>query len=142
VTPTPAPIKLDDVLPEVPLRYAELRLRKHAHFQRVYASSRKQFSKEMTFFCALREASSDVPDTAGPRFGLTVGKVMGKAHDRNRMKRRMRAAIFLHAALLGEIPVDVVLHPRRSVLTLEWDKLQREVAQVFRQIRKQCAGQP
>ena len=78
----------------------------------------------------------------GPRIGLTVGKVMGKAHDRNRIKRRMRAAVTMHAALLADLPVDVIMHPRRTVLLLEWDKLQREVANVFRAVRKQYAAPP
>ena len=72
----------------------------------------------------------------GPRIGLTVGKVMGKAHDRNRIKRRLRAALALHAGELAGLPVDVILHPRRSVLLLEWDQLQREVQGVFRTVRK------
>ncbi len=35
---------------------ALLRLRKHADYQRVYTSSRKQFSKQMSFFYSLRPA--------------------------------------------------------------------------------------
>ncbi len=129
---------------------ANLRLRKHADYQRAYtAAGRKQHAKEMTFFCARREtmpqrrlhpAESLHDQPQGPRIGLTVGKVMGKAHDRNRIKRRMRAAVRLHAALLDGMAVDVILHPRRSVLLLDWDKLQRDVAQVFRMVRKQCAA--
>ncbi len=68
------------------------RLRKHADYQRVYQSSRKQFSRQMSYFVARRPPES--PDiTASPRVGLTVGKVMGKAVDRNRIKRRMREAV-------------------------------------------------
>jgi ribonuclease P protein component len=127
-----------------------LRLRRHADYQRAYtAAGKKQHAREMTFFCTRRDVMPAVklhPNEAslpqGPRIGLTVGKVMGKAHDRNRIKRRMRAAVALHAALLADLPVDVILHPRRSVLTLDWDKLQRDVAQVFRTIRKQCAAAP
>ena len=62
---------------------------------------------------------------------------MGKAHDRNRIKRRLRAAVALQAPLLAGLPVDVILHPRRSVLLLDWDKLQREVSTVFKAVRKQ-----
>jgi ribonuclease P protein component len=110
-----------------------LRLRKHADYQRVYTSSRKQFSKQMTFFYSLRPAERR-SDTIGPRIGLTVGKVMGKAVDRNRIKRRMRECIRRSASLITA-PVDVILHPRRVVIELEFAKLEREVAQVFRSIQ-------
>ena len=116
-----------------------LRLRKHADYQRVYASSRKQFAKQMSFFYSLRPAEGPDgrarrSDTEGPRIGLTVGKVMGKAVDRNRIKRRMRECIRRSAGLI-HAPVDVILHPRRVVIELEFARLEREVAQVFRSIQ-------
>jgi ribonuclease P protein component len=116
-----------------------LRLRKHADYQRVYTSSRKQFSKQMSFFYSLRpsegpDGKARRSDTTGPRIGLTVGKVMGKAVDRNRIKRRMRECIRRNAELITA-PVDVILHPRRVVIEMEFAKLEREVAQVFRGIQ-------
>ena len=125
---------------------AALRLRKHADYQRVYGASRKQFSKQMSFFFALRqEAGPDGKpcrsDTTGPRIGLTVGKVMGKAVDRNRIKRRLRECIRRHANLLSG-PVDVILHPRRAVIDLDFTTLDREVATVFRTIARTVARQP
>jgi ribonuclease P protein component len=99
----------------------------------VYASSRKQFAKQMSFFYSLRPAERR-SDTEGPRIGLTVGKVMGKAVERNRIKRRMRECIRRSAGLI-HAPVDVILHPRRVVIELEFAKLEREVAQVFRSIQ-------
>lgn len=129
--------------------FAELRLRKHADYQRVYAATRKQHSRQMSFFCVRRDAlpakplhPGEAPVTSGPRIGLTVGKVMGKAHDRNRIKRRLRAIAALCAGELRGLPVDVILHPRRSVLTLEADVLQREVTQVFRTVARQCKEPP
>jgi ribonuclease P protein component len=110
------------------------RLRKHADYQRVYQASCKQFSKQMSYFVAARPADSHFIEPT-PRIGLTVGKVMGKAVDRNRIKRRMREAVRrnLHELTL---PVDVILHPRRSVIDLDFAILNREVAQVFRAIQK------
>jgi ribonuclease P protein component len=121
-------------------RAITFRLRKHADYQRVYKASHKQFAKEMTYFFVLRpqlEADGtplrDV-DARSPRVGLTVGKVMGKAVDRNRIKRRMREVVRKNLSTLS-MPVDVVLHPRRSVIDLEFAALDREVARVFRAIQ-------
>jgi ribonuclease P protein component len=122
------------------------RLRKHADYQRVYKASRKQFSKQMSYFftlrpqlgpdgTALRNADADTP-----RVGLTVGKVMGKAVDRNRIKRRMREVVRKNLATLNA-PVDVILHPRRSVIDLDFATLEREVANVFRTIQKAAQKQ-
>ncbi len=131
--------------------FAELRLRKHADYQRAYNASRKQHAREMSFFFARRDRmavrrlhpdESKLPVYDGPRIGLTVGKVMGKAHDRNRIKRRLRAAVAMHAGELAGLPVDVILHPRKTVLLLDWPKLEREVQGVFRTVRKQCGTVP
>jgi ribonuclease P protein component len=121
-------------------RAITFRLRKHADYQRVYKAGRKQFAKQMTYFFTLRpQLGPDGKllrgtDTESPRIGLTVGKVMGKAVDRNRIKRRMREAVRNNLSSLNS-PVDVVLHPRRSVIDLEFSALEREVASVFRSIQ-------
>lgn len=109
------------------------RLRKHADYQHAYAASRKQFTRDVAYFFAPRppERRSETP---GPRIGLTVPKALGKAHDRNRIKRRMRAAVVANLSLLSG-PMDVILHPRRSVLTLEYAALSREVATIFRAVQ-------
>jgi ribonuclease P protein component len=110
-----------------------LRLRKHADYTRVYGAARKQHARQMAFFFSLRPADRR-SETPGPRIGLTVGKVLGKAHERNRIKRRLRELVRKHAALLP-YPVDVILHPRRSAMEMEWTALDREVAQVFRTVQ-------
>ena len=118
---------------------ALLRLRKHADYQRVYKSSRKQFSKQMAYFYSLRppegpDGKARRSDTPGARVGLTVGKVLGKAVERNRIKRRLRECVRRHVGKL-RFPVDVILHPRRTALEMEAGVLDREVAGIFRQIQ-------
>jgi ribonuclease P protein component len=63
-----------------------------------------------------------------------VPKVLGKAHERNRIKRRLRECIRRNAGVLT-YPVDVILHPRRTTMELDALVLDREVAQIFRTIQ-------
>ena len=114
--------------PHAAARWADARLRRHADYQIVYAAARKQFSSSMAWFAALRPAPPT--GSASARVGLTVGKVLGKAHDRNRIKRRLRAAIREHRALLPD-GLDLILHPRRDVLTANFSQISDEIAAIF-----------
>ena len=127
------------------------RLRKHADYQRVYKAGRKQWARQIAFFSTLRESGSEAArrsETAGPRVGLTVPRALGKAVDRNRIKRRLREMVRDALPLLGGLPIDLVLHPKRGVLQAEFSPLQREIAQIFRAVssqahaRSRTAGQP
>ncbi|HTV07727.1 MAG TPA: ribonuclease P protein component [Candidatus Aquilonibacter sp.] len=120
------------------------RLRKHADYQRVYKAGRKQFGKQMAYFFALRDAAAaERSETDGPRVGLTVPKALGKAVARNRIKRRLREAVRAALPLLSA-PVDVILHPKRSVLDTEFALIEREVETIFRSVQaaaqKMAAG--
>ncbi|HVN93877.1 MAG TPA: ribonuclease P protein component [Terracidiphilus sp.] len=107
---------------------ANSRLRKHADYQRAYAAGRKRQSASMSWFLAPQTAEG----VARPRVGLTVGKVIGIAHERNRIKRRMREALRRHVELLPE-GFDLIVHPRRTVLTMDFVQLEREVVRILEQ---------
>jgi ribonuclease P protein component len=109
------------------------RLRKHADYQLVYKRGRKQFAKNIAYFYAVRPEDRR-SDTAGARVGLTVPKALGKAVDRNRIKRRLREAVRRNLGLLSG-PVDVILHPRRVVMEMEFAQLEREVGVIFRAVQ-------
>ena len=104
---------------------------KHADFQAVYRQGKKHFSGNMIAF--YREGGGPVP-----RVGLTVGKVLGGAVERNRIRRRMRAAVQRRLAELAR-PLDVVLHPRKSVLQLKFAQLDAEISQVFAAVQRNKA---
>ena len=103
------------------------RLLKHADFQRVYKLGRRQFTGNMTVFFLRR----DVAPAGDPRVGLTVGKVLGGAVERNRIKRRMREAVRTsRPACNGAI--DIVFNPRKSVMTMPFRDLAAEVARCLK----------
>jgi ribonuclease P protein component len=114
---------------------AGARLRKHADYQRAYAASRKKQSASMSWFLAPRPA--DGTGAEGPRIGLTAGKVLGKAHERNRIKRRLREALRRHVEILPG-GVDLILHPRRIVLNLEFAKLEAEIVRILQQAKAEA----
>ena len=116
------------------------RLRKHADYQLVYKAGRKQFAKQIAYFYALRPPDRR-SDTPGARVGLTVPKALGKAVDRNRIKRRLREVVRKALPLLTS-PVDVILHPRRSVLDADFTLLDREVRNIFRSVQAACDRVP
>ena len=106
-------------------------LLKHADFDRVYREGKRHFSRPMTFFYLRR---TDSP--GGPRVGFTVGRVLGGAVERNRMRRRLREAVRLELARLNT-PVDVVINPKKSVLTADFGELVKEVGRAFQVIQGQ-----
>lgn len=104
------------------------KLLRHADFQRVYQQGRRHFAAHMTVFY-LERGSSD-----GPRVGLTVGRVLGGAVERNRIKRRLREAVRASLKNLG-LAVDVVINPKKSALRADFAVLREEVARAFQKIQ-------
>lgn len=119
-------------------------LLRHADFQRVYKLGRRQFTGNMTLFF-LRRSGADKDDGNSLRVGFTVGRVLGGAVERNRLKRRMREAVRISWPLI-EAPVDVVFHPRKSVLELPLSQVATEVARglqlAVQRAREAQEGQP
>jgi ribonuclease P protein component len=116
------------------------RLLKHSDFERVYKQGRRHFSAHMTVFY-LRRAEGVLPEAALPegsaRVGFTVGRVLGGAVERNRIKRRLREAVRLRRAVLkGAGAVDVVINPKKSVLTLGFSVVLEEVGRALDVIAK------
>jgi ribonuclease P protein component len=120
------------------------RLRRHSDYVRAYEASRKQQSASMSWYLAPQpKDAAGAAQAGGARVGLTAGKVLGKAHERNRIKRRMREALRRHVNLLPA-GCDLIFHPRRSVLTMEFAKLEAEIVRILKQANaeaEQAAGE-
>jgi ribonuclease P protein component len=110
----------------------EIFLKKHADYQRAYAVARKGRVALMGWFCAARPAEWR-SNTPGVRVGLTVPRALGKAVDRNRIKRRMRAAVRQQPVEVLAAPMDVILHPRQAVLACPYEDLVQAVGKVLRE---------
>ena len=109
------------------------RLLRHADFERVYQDGRRHFASSMTVFYLRRG------EEGGARVGFTVSKALGGAVERNRMKRRLREAVRRKLGGL-ELPVDVVINPKKSLLAAEFERVLDEVELAFAQIRQKAGA--
>ena len=105
------------------------RLLRHADFERVYKQGKRHFAGHLTVFYLRRETPG------GPRIGFTVGRALGGAVDRNRMKRRLREAVRMRYPG-NDIAVDVVINPKKSLLKAEFSEVLNQIERAFDVIRK------
>jgi ribonuclease P protein component len=106
-----------------------LHLLRHADFEQVYKQGRRHFCSLFTAFYLRRGKDGE------PRIGFTVPRALGGAVDRNRMRRRLREAVRLnHPQTLAN--ADVVINPKKVVLTADFVDLRKEIARAFEVIKK------
>jgi ribonuclease P protein component len=134
------------------------RLLRHADFERVYKQGRRHFSVSMTVFYWPRpEAAADVEKREGTRtkpalslpkgvsaphglrVGFTVGRALGGAVQRNRMKRRLREAVRMSLPVDG-VAADVVINPKKSLLADDFADVLNEVRRAFAVIEQKLSG--
>jgi ribonuclease P protein component len=88
------------------------------------------------FYWRRPETVAAVP---GLRVGFTVGRALGGAVQRNRIKRRMREAVRLTRVWPGAA-ADIVINPKKIVLTSDFETVLSEVRQAFVVIEKKLGG--
>jgi len=127
------------------------RLLRHADFERVYKQGRRHFSASMTVFYWPRPEPSvttlgmqvktraGAPAPQGLRVGFTVGRALGGAVQRNRMKRRLREAVRMTLLPAG-VAADVVINPKKSLLSNDFAAVVNEVSRAFVVIEQKLAG--
>ncbi|MBV9677039.1 MAG: ribonuclease P protein component [Acidobacteriaceae bacterium] len=101
------------------------RVVRSAEFRQVYQNGTRVTSRFFVAFCLRSGEPADLS-----RFGLTVPRALGKAVQRNRIRRRLRETIRSEFASLPAGWV-IVFNPRRTVLDVSFDELRREVNRVF-----------
>jgi len=93
-----------------------------------FTAARKGRRFRTPAFTAQIAKRSGEAEAGGPRVGLTVTKKVGGAVERNRIKRRLRAAVREADAVASDAASDHVLIATREALTIPFDRLARDVA--------------
>ena len=109
------------------------RLLRHSDFERVYKQGRRHFSAHLTVFYLARErfaSRESAQDDGLARIGFTVGRALGGAVERNRIKRRLREAVRLRRSAIRQA-LDIVINPKKSVLTAEFAVILEEIGRAF-----------
>ena len=107
------------------------RLRKRADFLRAATGARKHAGA----FSIQTIGRPVRPDQdAGARFGVTVTKKVGRAVERNRIRRRLRAALAGLPSDCSKPDHDYVIVAKREALSLAFDRLQADLRRVIEQV--------
>jgi ribonuclease P protein component len=130
------------------------RLLRHADFERVYKQGRRHFSASMTVFYLARPVEDDAKRVVAPstgaqgrsalhglRIGFTVGRALGGAVQRNRMKRRLREAVRMTRPVNG-VAADIVINPKKSLLVADFADVVNEVSRAFSVIEQKLSPKP
>lgn len=117
-------------------RYGRLdRLHRSADYNRVQGSGRKHRSQHLLLLVCPRQKSESVgsfPIAVG-RCGLTVSRKVGKAVQRNQVKRWLRE-ILRQVPPPRQGPWDLVLIPHATALKAGFHLLREEVTSLFRKV--------
>lgn len=121
------------------LRFSRVsRLLKHPSFEAVYKNGRRHFSSSMTFFYVLRPERGSSSGSERAQVGFTVGRPLGGAVERNRIKRRVRDAVRLNLPALNQaldrrsLTAEIVINPKKSAM--KSTTLRDEVVRAFEAI--------
>ena len=106
------------------------------------AEGRRFHTERMSAQGRLR--TSDGPP--GLRLGFTITKRVGHATERNRIRRRLRAAVTLVAADLpgdlATLPADIVLIARRPALNAPFEALAEDLRRALPVVTRPAAPRP
>lgn len=113
---------------------APLRIKKRRDFLRAQGKGDKIHLRHFLVFVTPRRLAGDESSEATPtRLGITVTKKVGKAHERNRIKRLVRE-VFRRQRRALEPGVDLVFVAKRNAGEVEFEDVARDFAQLVKRL--------
>jgi ribonuclease P protein component len=109
-----------------------VRLLRPAEFRRVYDNGAKY---TCPFFAAFSLKRENEATPAPARFGFTTPRALGKAVQRNRIRRRLRECVRLRKERFPA-GLDVVFNPRRALLDAPWPEVESQVEKFILRLHK------
>jgi ribonuclease P protein component len=109
------------------------RLSRSADFDRVYREGRSHASRHLVVYAFPRASSAPVEGEEEPRLGVSVGRKVGGAVERNRMKRLLREAFWASAETLPE-GYDYVLVARPDAGELARERGEEGIEEALREV--------
>lgn len=100
----------------------KLSLRKNLDFKRVYKKSKHYYNRDFTVLIKNNGVNH-------PRFGFSISKKVGKANERNKLKRRLRAIVYNNYKSLNN--VDMVIIPKPHTTDFDYKKLKSSLGHVL-----------
>lgn len=114
-------------------------LKKRADFLRLRGGARFATPSFVLETRPRAEGGAD-PSSAGARFGFTVTKKLGGAVIRNRIRRRLKAAVGLVAPRLAQGNHDYVLVARAAALDRPFEALKKDLERALQRVHHPAAA--
>ena len=108
--------------------HKKLRLRDNRDFKRVYKKPKAYYNRDFTVL--IRDNK-----TKNPRFGFSIGKSVGKAVVRNKLKRRLREIVRLNYSNINN--VDIVIIPKKHTADFDYKRLEKSFKNVIKKAFQQ-----
>ncbi|MDQ0244998.1 ribonuclease P protein component [Bacillus fengqiuensis] len=106
----------------------EYRIKKNKEFQAVFKNGQSFANRQFVVYVM------DQPEQVHFRVGLSVGKKIGNAVTRNRIKRLIRQVIFEFSPDLNQHK-DYIIIARMPVSDMEYEEVKKSLAHVLRKAK-------